>query len=527
MTPAPEELRDQDTPPAWKPEWVAACLVLVFGLGFVFLMPPCQTPDEHAHFLRSYHVSDGNPMPAMVGSCGGGDIPISILTVPVPFGNLPLRPNSHTRLATFAPLWSLPLSPEQRQTVRFPNSAYYSFVPYVPQALGIATARSLGAGALAVHYAGRLGNLLLAVVLVFWAIRLTPIFKLVFALVALMPMAVHQFACMSPDGSSFGVALLLTALFLRLAVARPAGGRAFELAGLFVVAGWMTLCKFPYGALTLLYLAIPAEHLGGRRRYLKLGFALMFLVAGLVVAQTQFRRFTSDGVPLPRSTASIAGQLDFIRHDPLGYLQVMGQTVAEHGKIWIDQLGMLGWLDTFVNPLAMHWLFTMLVLVALADRGPLGVPPLLLRLIALATAVLCVAVVLTAVYVCGIPVRAPLMNGMQGRYFLPVIPLLLMSLSNRRIVVRVRPDVLLALVTATGAGVLLIAQFAALRRYYHRPSAQLWMSPLGVAAGLGLGAAIFYVMTRRRPALREPGVALSSHVDFQAGEACMPTSVSS
>jgi hypothetical protein len=470
---------------------------MIFGLGFLVLMPPCQTPDENAHFLRAYHVSEGHLVPTMVDGCGGGEMPLTILYVAAPFGNLPLQPDNQTRLGCFSPLISLPLLPQLRRAVPFPNSTYYSFVPYVPQAVGHFVARTAGAGPLAIFYAGRLANLAFCVFVIFWAIRLTPVFKLTFGMVALIPMTVHQLASHSPDASTIAVGFLLSALFLRVAVVPGPRLSVPMIAALFAVSAWMILCKFPYAVMTLLYLAIPVERLGDRRRYYGVGFALMLLALGLVLAEMQFKDYTADGIPLPQSSASIAGQLEFITHHPLGYAKVMAATTAEHGKIWMDQLGFLGWLDVFVNPLAMQVLFLFVLLVALGDHDAGLVPSQRLRLIAGCTAVLCGVVILTAVYICGCPVRAKLIVGIQGRYFLPIAPLLLLPLSNRLIEVRTRPGFLLALVAGVGSGILLVALLGALRRYYFPPLAQLWMAPLALALGTLLSTVIAYAMGRQ------------------------------
>jgi uncharacterized membrane protein len=483
-------------------EWIVAGVVLIFGLGFVFLMPPCQTPDEPAHFVRAYHVSEGNLFPEMVENCGGGVVPQSLLQITPPFGPLALHPENQTSLECFAGLWSLPLEPEVRQPTTFPHSSYYSFVPYLPQALAMALARALGLGALWIFYAGRLGNLALSVGLVFAAVRHTPIGTLVFTVVALVPMTVHQFASNSPDASSIGVAFVLSAMFLRLAVTPTPRVTWPTLVALFVTSGWLTLCKFPYGAMTLLFLAIPVARLGGLKRYLTVGVALMLLVASLGLLQTQLQRFISDGLPLPGRTSSIHEQLSFIRHEPLAYLRVVAETTVEHGRIWMDQLGMLGWLDTYVNPMAMHLLFILAVIMALAEPAACGfVPSTRLRFIAFLSTLLCGLVVLTAVYVTGIAVRAPLMVGIQGRYFLPIIPLLLLSLPNRMIVVRAQPYVLHALAVGMGSGVLVIAMMNTLRRYYYPRGAQVWMSPLALGAGVSIGVILTFLVIRcSRPA---------------------------
>lgn len=485
----------------WGPEHFFAALVAGFGLLFAFVMPPCQTPDEPSHFLRAYHVSEGHLAPErMVGRYGGGEVPVSILVFPAPFANLPFHPENQARLGGFVRLWRLPLAPDVRQPVPFAGSTYYSFVPYVPQALGVAVARAAGGGPLVIFYAGRLANLALGVLLVFWAIRVTPIFKLVFGTVALIPMCVHQLASMNPDASTIGAGLLFSAFMLRLIVGPRRAATRGEIAALFGLAVWLTLCKFPYASLCLLYLAVPVERFGSRRRYAGVGVALLLVVAGLAAGLTQLRKYTPDGLPLPASTASIKGQTHYIRTHPLDYAQVLLTTAAEHGQIYFDQLGKLGWLDTPVNPLAMHLFFTFLAVVALGDRsGGDVVPSLRLRLLGPVASLVCGTIILTSCYVCGCPVGAQSIVGPQGRYFLPFLVLLLLPLSNRLIGVRAEPGVLQTLAGAAGASVLLVALANAFRRYYLPPEEQMWLTPLALASSLLLfGTVAAWTAHRRR-----------------------------
>ena len=45
------------------PEKIFLILSLVFGLLFVFITPPFQSPDENSHFLKAYSVSKGKFFP--------------------------------------------------------------------------------------------------------------------------------------------------------------------------------------------------------------------------------------------------------------------------------------------------------------------------------------------------------------------------------------------------------------------------------------------------------------------------------
>jgi uncharacterized membrane protein len=474
----------------WGPEYLFAGLLAVFGSAFAFIIPPVQTPDEPSHFHRAYQVSEGRLMTIPVGEWGGGEVPESVLQVSEEFGFLIFHTELHTTAEPFQTLSALPLNPTERRAVPFPGSAYYSFVPYVPQALGIAAARAAGGGPLTLLYAGRLANLALAVTLVFWAIRVMPFFKLVLGTVALLPISVQQFASQNADASTIGVAFVFVAYLLRWATRSDALMARRDLGVMFGLAAWLTLCKFPYSLLALLYLAIPVACLGSRKRYLQVGVTLLLMVFGLAAALTQLKHNTPDRLVPDGHGASITKQSEFIRGHPLRYAKIMVSTVAEHGRIWIDQLSMLGWLDTAVNPLAMQMYLMVMVVVALGDRNPQSAPNWRMVGLGLIAAAACMVVILTSCYVVGCPVRAQLIIGPQGRYFVPLIPLLMLPLYTRWVELRIDRRMLVTLAGAACCCILVVAAVSLVRRYYFPPERQ----PLFAMVGVGFAGGLFLVM---------------------------------
>src|SRR5262249_11495506 len=163
-------------------EHAFATLLAFFGLFYVFGIPPGQGADEPSHFPRAYHVSEGHLFPVMQNNWewGGGVMPVSLQRTIDAFFQVGNRPDLRVDVKKYEELWQLPLRPEERIPVCYPPAAHYTFVPYLPQAAGIALARAAGLGPLPVFYTGRLANLALCVVILFWAIRLWPVGKLVF-----------------------------------------------------------------------------------------------------------------------------------------------------------------------------------------------------------------------------------------------------------------------------------------------------------------------------------------------------------
>src|SRR5262249_830475 len=150
---------------------------------------------------------------------------------------------------------------------------------YVPQALALFLARQFSSSVLVGLYAGRLLNLLSAVTVVFFAIRVTPVARWAFVALALTPMAVFQFASVSSDSLTNARAFLLVAQTLACACG-PRERLPFRDVVAIVVLGMaMGLAKQAYFLLPMSYLLIPVRKLGSGRRYAA-GLALV-LVATL------------------------------------------------------------------------------------------------------------------------------------------------------------------------------------------------------------------------------------------------------
>src|SRR6202795_4617454 len=92
--------------------------------------------------------------------------------------------------------------------------APYSPVGYIPHAVGIGLGRLFGASPLVLFYLGRLFGLGAWMVLVFLAIKTTPILKWSYFLLALMPMTLYLAASNSVDSVVIRVAFLSSAQLL-------------------------------------------------------------------------------------------------------------------------------------------------------------------------------------------------------------------------------------------------------------------------------------------------------------------------
>jgi hypothetical protein len=445
------------TPRPLRVELVFAVLALGFGSALAVVTPPLDAPDEPRHLQRAWLLSQGRVAVPPAARGAGGAMPASLLALHPPYARG--TSGCRHRIGELVGALSLPLAPERvRDPIRTP--ILYGPIGYVPQALAIALARGLGAGAGAVLLAARLANLVAFTLAGWLALRIAPIRRLALASAALLPMALFEASTVSADAATNGLALLLLALLLRMAVPGEPPARRRDRAGALLAIALLGLGKPGYTLLALGLAAVPAERLGGvlRRRRL----VLAGLGVALVVPATWWWLVQRAG-PFAFPGADPAAQL-------LGAMRAPGQLgsalIATLGDRGIDfarsAIGVLGRLDVALPAAAYAGYALLLVATALTDRA--GAPKLSGRTRAgLAwIAGLGVIAIELLLYLVATPPGAARVAGIQGRYFLPFVPVALVALP----VVRGAPPATTGWVGAAHALGLGVTAVAVWTRYY-------------------------------------------------------------
>jgi uncharacterized membrane protein len=464
-------MRDPDSTPAHEPGAAAAFLVisLSFGVLFALITPPFQTPDEPSHFFRAVSLSEGQLFTVTQGADRGASLPAwSVELATALLGSLPIRPDETTSLAKIIDGGELAERQRGRRFVPLPpagmrdrlgySAANYPPGPYLVTAIALRVAAASGAPPLVAFYAGRLANLTFAACLIFLAIRVTPIGKWVFALLALTPMSLHLLASYSADAFTIATTLLLTALVLRACYttdplsihARPS----------LPVAGFLAAIAKPTGALILLApFAIPRKHFRSAGAYAGfLGAYGLSLVAGLFITVI----WSGDGARTAVPDISASRQVAHILQHPFDFAGVLFRTYLEYSpRYFVELIGKLGWMDVFLPSIVIVTYYAVLIfaarmsaVVTTTQRG------WLLAIFGAST-----LAVFVMMY-CGLPVGSRLVEGVQGRYFLPAAPLLFTAFAPSTINPisnRVRTSWIMGIYSVI---VLMVAAAAIIRRYY-------------------------------------------------------------
>jgi uncharacterized membrane protein len=398
------------------PIWFAIT-AFVLGNCFVFVNPPLRAPDEWAHFSRAWQISRFHPCPQEQNGILGGYVPAGIDELNSRFANVPYNGASVAKLIDSR---RISLNESDQKFLYFPSIAEYPPVPFVPQAVGIDVARMFSRSALAAMYCGREANLIGYILMVWLALTWMPHpqHRLTLALVALLPMSLHQAGSLSADGMTIGLAIVVTTVIWRLTFLESEVSRT-ELILLFVSTISLSLTKLTYAPISLLILMIPAKRLGGSRRYAAIvASVLLCSCIAIILWMSQFR-----GVPKLDLNPAVnpAQQKEYILHHPDRVVPILISTVTTYGiRIISGVIGAFGW-NEFALPLVLVVIYYA-VLAASVAAG--GVPRYWrAAIVATAVGILNLAVMLSAFYIECRPVGETAMDGFQGRYLVPLLPL--------------------------------------------------------------------------------------------------------
>jgi uncharacterized membrane protein len=428
---------------------------LVFGTAFLLINPPGFGLDERAHFMRAYEVSQGHFGSVRVGSDQhlGAYLPdnlnqwVNVSTADL----LDNDPNVYflkrhdTNRAAYKSFFNKQFSSSKRDDPLSDNQlagAYgYSPVGYLHLALAIRAGESLGMTFMHIFYFTRVVNLLLYVSLVYIAIRIIPRFKWLIAAVALLPASLFQATVVSLDPVAIGAVLLLFSYIIKLWYASEDQGlRLKDGLATICLLGLLALTKAPYIVILLMLLALPGSRFSTRKQLYSWKLAWLLIPTILFMGWMLYNsQVSADVVHVQQGTGGdIKAQVVSMIHNPTRFPLAFLRTF--HDGIDVMLAGMTGKIgDRFIG-LQNAYLYLLFmstaVLAAFAyDRDNdkrlqvKGESRRFTMALILTSVTLIVGVALS-LYITYTPIGELRIAGLQGRYFISILPVVLLLLAR-------------------------------------------------------------------------------------------------
>lgn len=448
-------------------ETVFLFTAIFFGMVNLYVLPPLSAPDEARHYISAYRLSNrlmGLPETGEDGkviiraedwfaedSCGdyqpyltedgmlatdeagadGAKVLGQVLTEET-YGLI------HEKGVGFG-------MEEEKQALSNHQSVVTTPAAYLAPALGITFARILGLNSMGLLYMGRLFHLLLFVAVMYLAIRMLPFGKEVMFGVSLLPMTIHLSSSYSYDVLIISGVCFLTSYCLYLAY-EAEQVRKRDVLVLAVTMAVVGPCKLVYTVFMGLCLLIPVKKFGSWKQwFLSAGCVLtawgiaMVLVNGQTVAS--YATETENYI----DWAGEAGySLTLLLHQPVRTLQMIYQTIVWQAEYYHQTMigAYLGHVDLVLDVPYVIVMFFTAGLLMLAFRKPGETQKLTggKRIWCWILCAACTGALLLSMFLAWTPVSSKVICGVQGRYFLPFLPLVLMACKNDTIVLTKNMD---------------------------------------------------------------------------------------
>ena len=398
-------------------------ILMAFGLVFTIATDFNHAIDEKKHFMTAYNVSFLN--------FDYSDHPVTDKRI----DKLPQLSDIDTIDGFLEESYIADVTNDVNMEDTPSTPAGYNIIFYIPSALGITFARVIGGSIIDIYILGRVFNLLMYVLLVCFAIKITPYKKNIFAVVAAIPFMLLLGATYSIDGYCIGLAYVFIAYCFKLKKeVKIIKLKQFMILSILFIL--LILAKnFAYVFVGLLIFTLPIKRtLKEYKKYWPVIAAVVGVM--IVLAVIIFGTIVSkelNVVPDNRTSGNDAGaQLSYIFSHPVHDIK----------------LAIFHIRDTLMN---FNWFTGMFATTFFSKNSIFLMLPLMLFILYVAVTeddynfkirakilfVVCFMLVYgmtsVALYLSFTKVGALNVAGYQTRYIAPILPLLLFCLSSDKL----------------------------------------------------------------------------------------------
>ena len=419
----------------WKIEMIFLVFMLFAGMMYAFLVKPGAVPDEGAHYATAYAYSN-----IIMGK--SNEFRAEVLMNDIDFEFYKSAGYPKANLSAYRDFQTDFLRREARGEMvpidRWPIKAPAYL--YTGQIIGVTLGRLIGFNGLTTFYLGRFFNVLILAILAFLAMKKLPFYKMSLFALCLFPMTAHLFGSFSYDGMILAISLILVSYILNLAFGEQVKNRIKELVVIIIAGVLIGGCKGgAYIPLLGLIFLIPMRYFKGRTRKamfgggVAIGTLVMFALGSMSAVNS------SVGTVITRSD-EVAYSIGWVFQNPLEFIQLLSNTVAvQSGFLFESLIGSeLGWFNIPISSaLVVSFFVIFLITCVYVREEPVG--PILMpkqkRTIGIVL-ILSVAMIAAGMMFSWTPVGYPVIEGMQGRYFLPLLLPLTYCLKNTNLTLK-------------------------------------------------------------------------------------------
>lgn len=410
---------------------------------FIFLNPIAQTPDEYMHYFRAYSISEGKIFGEKSddGYSIGNYLPKELInTEKIVDGGI-CRIENYIKVSDYDSIVNKGVT-EERKFYPLNNMLVYPITSYIPQALGILIGRLLNMSIFGIFIMGRIMNMILYGTLSFIAIKvIKQRYKNIMMFVALLPMSLYLGTSLSTDA----IVISLSLFYIALCFNNEELEKYKKLR--YIIGILLSLSKFTYFPIVLLHWIYDRKDKKGIISGILFDIVCMIIILFWnIFIMMNVSNINADPTVIPIE------QLKFILINPIRYIFILMYTIYTHFFDYIIQINTFGWL-THALKLLVPFTILQIILYSLtkeneeSEKMTDNKDILIIAISILGTIIL----IFTALYLTWTPVGDKLIEGVQGRYFIPIMPIIMIFIkeyfNNTEFVIKSNHNKVLSLIS--------------------------------------------------------------------------------
>lgn len=414
-----------------KPEKALLFIMIPFCILILCAIPVGRGHDETIHWIKVFEISEGTLISPIDSETG-------ISTAFLPAGVEEIvkeRKYGEFRYVDNIPLLNNKLNYNERIKIENPRAESYCFIQYIPEVAGILIGKLITQNPLLLAYMARIGNIITCTIIMYFAIKLIPFGKNILLILATIPIAIEGFATISSDGITTSICALFIAYTFYIAFDKNKKCGKKEVLILAIMGAVLSLCKIVYMPLIFLTLIIPKDKFKSKKS--KIISIFIIVILGLVC---NFMWLGYKFLPTIVNSANVESndtleKILTIITNPVEYVQKILYTIGYKGSNYFITLfgGQLEWNETIKIEIIPYAIGIIATIIAMSQDNNKYKLTKFQKTIILLIVLTIILLVFTALYTTWSNKRLNYIDGVQGRYFLPILPLVLILISNLKI----------------------------------------------------------------------------------------------
>lgn len=413
-------------------EKVFLASILFWGIIYSFVLCPFSAPDEITHFVQAYNYSNiilGNNNKEVIDN----KTYINIRLKDKIEEWFKINPTLNTYKYIYDNINSN--KKEEKEKAVFPyelSDISYGAFAYLPASIGVTIARIFNLNAVQLHYFGRFGMLLFYAILTYFAIKKLPFGKMTFLAISMLPMVLELVSSYSYDAVINALAYMYIAYCLYLIYDKEKITYK-DIAILVILIVWLSPCKIIYSFLGLLCLLIPKIKFPNKRSYYIMFLAMLIGIVGINVVMNLNVIFNISGqsneIKIIEWAQEPGYTIHYLLNNPIKIISIYLRTLQEYLDFYIISIigGLLGWLRIPVsNMLLLGFITILLASTVKIENSTEKVISIKHKIIYIGISTVIFCLVLLSMLLAWTPLSSNTILGVQGRYFLPILPIALL-----------------------------------------------------------------------------------------------------